>query len=1037
MESEEDSIGTETESLDMETVPCELERINSSEKINDNYLDGLFSNKVLLKRKFTCCRRALLVDVAEGKLEYAEIQERSRDLEDLLNNLSPLMGQIIVELSRIGERKRKFNLIDEMNEIEDQFSAVADKCAEYNRKEEKHGPITRARAKEQDFKETKENEKFQSTQTYEQRSSKSKQSGSSTWGTVGQPPAMESEDSTYSTSISFSQPTSDHLGGHVTGVQPFFTQLGLAGPWQQLKKVSLAVFSGDKRQYANWRASFSACVDASPLPSEYKLLQLREYLSGDALASIDCQGYGASAYDAAKARLDRKYGGNRRKVALQLEALESIQRVCFGKYRDFERFAEVLDIAVVNLRDSDQSNELGTGTFYTRLLKKLDEQSIAQYQRWLHEHGKDPSVIVLLEWVTMESEFLTVAAETTDGLSKKTAHKSVSSGKSEKRSYHLSSQDKQEAHKCSFCNGSHRIWKCPEFASLDVNQRWLKAKELRLCYRCLGSGHLGSACRRFRKCGRNDCQDTHHYLLHGRVVVGRQSLPEDRTEVKDRLKVASSSEAKDSGSGSTTEGEQVSLFSNDSDEDSVSMVTKATSECRVALRTVPVILKSGDRSVKVDALLDDGSNTSYVNSSVASELGLQGKLQKTKVSVLNDRVESFVTMPVTFEVHSIDGSYQREVTALTTDRVPGSLKAVDWVAESRKWPHLANVPFPERRKRTQVDLLIGADYSDFHYSLEDVKGKPGEPIARQTPLGWTCIGVKSGNDDKSQAFVAMSFHTTEHPNDSLGSIVQRFWEVEECSSSAPSMLATNEALAQKKVDQTLALLDGRYQVGIPWNKSQLSNNFEMAKSRLRNTKKKLCKDATVAKAYCDTILQYVSKGYVRKLSKNDNQTSWLLPHFPVVRLSRTTTKVRIVFDAAAMYQGFCLNDAIEPGPKLQLDLFDVLLRFRRFRIAVACDISEMYLQILVQPADRTYLRFLWSEDDVSEPDIYEFNRLVFGLNVSPFAAQFVVRQHAQSLESKCSLGTAAVLNATYMDDTLESVSNLKEAHTLYEQLNEI
>lgn len=39
-----------------------------------------------------------------------------------------------------------------------------------------------------------------------------------------------------------------------------------------------------------------------------------------------------------------------------------------------------------------------------------------------------------------------------------------------------------------------------------------------------------------------------------------------------------------------------------------------------------------------------------------------------------------------------------------------------------------------------VDVLIGIDCADLHYALEEIRGRPGEPVARLTPLGWTCIG---------------------------------------------------------------------------------------------------------------------------------------------------------------------------------------------------------------------------------------------------------------------------------------------------------
>ena len=71
-----------------------------------------------------------------------------------------------------------------------------------------------------------------------------------------------------------------------------------------------------------------------------------------------------------------------------------------------------------------------------------------------------------------------------------------------------------------------------------------------------------------------------------------------------------------------------------------------------------------------------------------------------------------------------------------------------------------------------------------------------------------------------------------------------------------------------------------------------------------------------------------------------------------------TTKTRMFFDASAKFQGTSLNEELYAGPKLQNGLFDVLLRFRRFPVAVACDVSEMYLQIRIPIEDRSKFRFL-------------------------------------------------------------------------------
>ena len=82
-----------------------------------------------------------------------------------------------------------------------------------------------------------------------------------------------------------------------------------------------------------------------------------------------------------------------------------------------------------------------------------------------------------------------------------------------------------------------------------------------------------------------------------------------------------------------------------------------------------------------------------------------------------------------------------------------------------------------------------------------------------------------------------------------------------------------------------------------------------------------------------------------------------------------------------------LNDVVLQRPKLQNDLFAVLLWLRRDPVALMCDIKEMYLQIKLKQDDQPYHRFLWRSLETNrEPDIFEFDRLVFGVNSSPFQA---------------------------------------------------
>ena len=109
--------------------------------------------------------------------------------------------------------------------------------------------------------------------------------------------------------------------------------------WKQLRRVSIPVFNGD-----NWKSAFMACVDKAPATPEYKLLQLRQYLSGEALKSIETLGHSGYEYEAAKERLERKFGGERRKLMLFMDELENFKPVRDDHPKDIEKFADLLDI---------------------------------------------------------------------------------------------------------------------------------------------------------------------------------------------------------------------------------------------------------------------------------------------------------------------------------------------------------------------------------------------------------------------------------------------------------------------------------------------------------------------------------------------------------------------------------------------------------------------------------------------------------------------------------------------------------------------
>ena len=109
------------------------------------------------------------------------------------------------------------------------------------------------------------------------------------------------------------------------------------------------------------------CVDSAPATKEYKLLQLRQYLKGRALKAVEDLGHSEAAYDAAKERLERKYGGERRKIGKYMEDIDRFPSMTVENANNLDKFSDLLDVAVINIKEAGLESELGTGMLYIAL----------------------------------------------------------------------------------------------------------------------------------------------------------------------------------------------------------------------------------------------------------------------------------------------------------------------------------------------------------------------------------------------------------------------------------------------------------------------------------------------------------------------------------------------------------------------------------------------------------------------------------------------------------------------------------------------
>ena len=126
-----------------------------------------------------------------------------------------------------------------------------------------------------------------------------------------------------------------------------------------------------------------------------------------------------------------------------------------------------------------------------------------------------------------------------------------------------------------------------------------------------------------------------------------------------------------------------------------------------------------------------------------------------------------------------------------------------------------------------------------------------------------------------------------------------------------------------------------------------------------------------------------------------------LPHHPVIRTDKSTSRVRIVYDASAKRDGPSLNDCLETGPNTLPQIIDILLRFRLNKIALISDVKQAFLNVSIPESDRDFLRFLWVNDinsNETEIIIRRFTRVAFGTAASQFLLASAISKHLSQYE---------------------------------------
>ncbi|GFX51379.1 integrase catalytic domain-containing protein [Trichonephila clavipes] len=343
-----------------------------------------------------------------------------------------------------------------------------------------------------------------------------------------------------------------------------------------------------------------------------------------------------------------------------------------------------------------------------------------------------------------------------------------------------------------------------------------------------------------------------------------------------------------------------------------------------------------------------------------------------------------------------------------------------------KIPEFLELSDPCFYEAKEIHALLNADIS-FRI-IKDNLNK--ELLFRETEFGWIAGGRLQGTNTNNFSCYFLK------DNDSVDDTLKLFFELES--------LGIKDDPCYRKDDQAMNIFketvqyNNRYVVELPFRKhwNELSNNISVAKQRFQSLWRRLLKDKTLYTQYKETIQDYLNQGIIEKVNDteiNVHKPMYYLPHQAIKKEGRVTTSTRIVFDAASHQANeLSLNDCLWPGPNLNPNLLDVLINFRLNRVAISSDISQAFLQICLADKHKDFVRFLWTDSNprIGEKltlQVYRFNRVIFGVNSSPFLLAATIKYHIEKYNEIHPITVQHLDSFMYVDDWITGQDTREEA----------
>ena len=469
-----------------------------------------------------------------------------------------------------------------------------------------------------------------------------------------------------------------------------------------LPKLKLAEFSGDSLEWPEWSQLFQATVHAANMDDSVKMNHLKTMVTGKAKEAIAGLGYTAEMYNVAWNVLVRNFGKPQMVVNAQLRRIYSFPPMKPYDGAALIKFARIVSSCENVLTQFNYVGDLNSEGVLGSATRKLTLDTKTKWLTYVNQMNLyQPGLAVFSEWLNdiadVQDELLLYSNLNADRA--KTSYKEKAEGSTFATSAPDTASDNSKYQReCALKDGKHPIWKCEKFKKMNVEERGQKAKELKLCFKCLSDAHQMRICSG-RLCDVNGCGKPHHRLLHRPY-----KNVEQKKNVENVDEVSNLSSMRSSG----------------------------------VLPVIPVSIGSGSKTVKTFALCDSGASLSFVDESLMKTLNLTGQPVDLNVAGIHG-ASDISSKRMRVRIGDQQGKVKEDIMAYSHPDVNAGNRTYNLKKLKEEYPHLS-VLKDSIINLKDVKVILGQDCYHLHRAIGYRKCGKSKPWAVLTKLGWMLSG---------------------------------------------------------------------------------------------------------------------------------------------------------------------------------------------------------------------------------------------------------------------------------------------------------